>query len=185
MSSLVYTTSQTDEDLLGIMALQQSNLRTNLSKEDVFNQGFVTVVHTLEDLRKMNDIEQHIICKDGDKIVAYLLAMTVQSKNDLPILFPMFEKFEKIQYLDKPVSQFNYIIVGQACINKNYRGQGILDQSYAIFRDRFKDKYDFAITEISCSNERSLKAHKRIGFFEVYIYQDPGKEEWSVVIWEW
>jgi hypothetical protein len=111
--------------------------------------------------------------------------MTVHSKNDLPILFPMFEKFEKILYLDKPVSEFNYIIVGQACVDKEYRGQGILDKCYEVFKNRFDGKYDFAISEISCRNTRSLKAHQRIGFNEVFIYTAPDLEEWSVVIWEW
>jgi GNAT superfamily N-acetyltransferase len=185
MSSIQFTTAHSEKDLLGIIELQKNNIAPHLTTEEIQSQGFLTVVHTLEDLSKMNDIEQHIIGKDGDKVIAYTLAMTVHSKNDLPILFPMFEKFEKIVYLDKPVSEFNYIIVGQACVDKEYRGQGILDKCYEVFKNNFERKYDFAITEISCRNTRSLRAHQRIGFNEVFIYTAPDLEEWSVVIWEW
>ncbi|HZV69361.1 MAG TPA: GNAT family N-acetyltransferase [Saprospiraceae bacterium] len=185
MSSLIYTTAQTERDLLGIMELQKKNIAPHLTPEEMKSQGFLTVVHTLDDLKKMNDIEKHIICKDGENVVAYTLAMTVKSKNDLPILFPMFEKFEKIIYLDKPVSEFNYIIVGQACVDIDYRGQSVLDKCYEAFKNAFSKNYDFAISEISCRNSRSLRAHQRIGFSEIFIYTAPDGEEWSVVIWEW
>jgi GNAT superfamily N-acetyltransferase len=142
-------------------------------------------MHTLEDLRKMNAIEQHIICKDNEKVIAYLLAMTIHSKNDLPVLFPMFEEFNKVIYKDKPLSSYNYVIVGQVCVDKDYRGQGILDECYEEYKRVFKGKYDFAITEISARNMRSIKAHLRIGFKEIHRYNSPDKEEWSIVIWEW
>lgn len=44
----------------------------------------------------MNAIEQSVIAKDEGKIIAYLLAMTKKSKADIPVLIPMFEKFEKL-----------------------------------------------------------------------------------------
>ena len=81
MSSLIYTTAQTEMDLLGIIELQKNNIAPHLTPEEMKSQGFLTVVHTLEDLKKMNDIEKHIICKDGEKVVAYTLAMTVKYKD--------------------------------------------------------------------------------------------------------
>ena len=180
-----YTTSSTDKDMLGIIALQKSNLPENLSPEDMQSQGFVTVVHSFEVLKKMNGIEQNIVAKDNDKVVAYLLAMTEKSKNDIPILLPMFALFEKIMLQGKPLAAYKYLVVGQVCVSKDYRGQGILDNCYAAYKKHFKDKYDFAVTEIATKNLRSVKAHERIGFKEIHRYAEPGKEEWSVVIWDW
>lgn len=180
-----YTTSKSESDLLGILELQQRNLAINLSREEVLSQGFVTVTHRLEGLQKMNDLEPHLIAKDGEQVIAYLLAMTVHSKADIPILFPMFELFERIQFRGKTVSNYNYLVVGQVCVDKNYRGQGILDQCYEAYKKQFQNKYDFAITEISIKNQRSINAHRRIGFSEIYRYLAPNGEEWSVVVWEW
>jgi len=185
MPSFIYTTSKSEKDLPGIIELQKNNLPANLTQEEISNQGFVTVIHSLTDLKKMNDIEQHIICKDKEKVIAYLLAMTSKSKNDIPILIPMFETFEKILYMGKPVSTYNYIVVGQVCVSKNYRGQGILDRCYEEYKNSFKGRYDFAITEIASRNVRSINAHKRIGFSEIHKYTSPNGEEWSIVIWEW
>ena len=180
-----YTTSTTDQDLLDIIALQKSNLSIHLTTEEMQSQGFVTVVHSLEVLKKMNAIEQSIVGKDGDKVIAYLLAMTEKSKPDIPVLIPMFDMFGKIEWGGKLLADYNYIVVGQVCVDKAYRGQGILDNCYTAYRAHFKNKYDFAVTEIAIKNGRSINAHKRIGFTEVHRYAVPGGEEWSIVVWDW
>jgi GNAT superfamily N-acetyltransferase len=185
MTSLVYTTANSANDLFGIIALQQNNLQLNLTAEEIKEQGFVTVVHSYEALKALNDIEQPIICKDGDKVVAYLLAMTAASQNAIAVLKPMFEIFDSILYQGKAVSEYNYIVVGQVCVDKNYRGKGILDKCYATYRDCFKQQYDFAITEIATRNLRSIKAHQRIGFNEIHQYISPDNEAWSIVAWHW
>ncbi|MGG9962407.1 GNAT family N-acetyltransferase [Ferruginibacter sp. SUN106] len=185
MTSLVYTAANSHNDLAGIIALQKNNLQLNLTREEIMEQGFVTVVHSYEALKKMNDMEQHIVCKDGDTVVAYLLAMTAASENDIPVLKPMFEIFDSIEYRGKPVSAYKYIVVGQVCVDKNYRGKGILDKCYAAYRESFHKKYDFAITEIATRNLRSVRAHQRIGFIEIHQYTSPDEEEWSIVAWQW
>lgn len=182
---ITYTTSRSERDLQGILELQQRNLAVNLSREEVLSQGFVTVTHSLADLKRMNDLEPHLIAKDGAQVIAYLLAMTVQSKTDFPVLIPMFEVFDRIPFRGKTISSCHYLVVGQVCVDKNYRGQGILDQCYEAYRDHFKNKYEFAITEIATKNQRSIHAHKRIGFSEVHRYTAPNGEEWSIVVWEW
>ena len=182
---ITFTTSGTDKELNGILHLQKANLLKNLTQSESLSQGFVTVSHTLEDLKKLNDYEQQLIIKDEDQIVGYLLAMTNASRNDIPILIPMFDLFDSIVYKEKLISAYKYIVVGQACIQKEYRGKGLLDKSYSAYKTFFKDKYDFAITEIALNNTRSLNAHKRIGFVELKRTRDINNMEWIVVIWEW
>jgi len=182
---IVYTTAKTNEELLQVLELQKNNLPQNLTEEQKATQGFVTVIHSFETLQKMNSIEQSIIAKDNDLVIGYLLAMTRASKNDIPVLIPMFDAFDNVVYNDKKISAYKYIVVGQVCIAEGWRGQGILDNCYAEYRNHFRDKYDFAITEIHITNKRSVNAHKRIGFETVHIYRDPAGDEWEIVVWEW
>jgi ribosomal protein S18 acetylase RimI-like enzyme len=182
---IVYTSSQNDKDLIGILNLQQHNLARNLSPEEIRSQGFVTVLHRLQDLQKMNAIEQHIIAKDNDRVIAYLLAMTDKSKFDIPVLVPMFELFESIKYKNKLLSQYHYMVVGQVCVDKKYRGQGVLDKCYDLYVETFRTRYDFAVTEIATSNQRSLNAHKRIGFQTIHEYAAPDGERWAIVVLDW
>ena len=180
-----FTTATSKTDLDGILSLQKENLAQGLSREEIQSQGFVTVNHTYDLLKKLNDREKHVIGKDGSKVIAYVLAMTQQSRNDIPILIPMFEVFDKTRINGKSVSDHNYIVVGQVCVDKNYRGQGIFDRCYEAYRNEYRDKYDFAITEIASHNTRSLAAHRRIGFSELNSYKDPNSTEWIVVVWNW
>ena len=182
---ITYTTTKTEKELSQIRELQKNNLPQNLTVIAIKSQGFVTVSHSLEDLIKLNSHEQHLVMKDGDTIVGYLLAMTKYSRNDIPVLIPMFNVFDKLEYKKKLIAAYNYIVVGQVCIDKNYRGLGLLDNSYAAYKSFFKEKYDFAITEIATTNIRSINAHKRIGFVEIHRYTDASNIEWSIVIWDW
>src|SRR5678815_1652837 len=95
---IIYTTANSTNDLEGILALQKINLAPSLTKDEIANQGFVTVDHSYDQLKKLNDREKHIIAKENDKVIGYLLAMTKQSRSDIPILVPMFELFETIFY---------------------------------------------------------------------------------------
>lgn len=182
---ITYTTSDSKSDLESILKLQKSNLPQSLSKDEIQSQGFVTVDHTYDLLKKLNDNEKHIIAKDHGKVIGYVLAMTKYSKFNIPILFPLFNAFDTILYKNKKISEYNYMLVGQVCVDKEYRGQGIFDSCYTAYKEFYKDKYDFAITEIAYTNPRSLNAHKRIGFKEIHSYFGPDKTEWIVVLWDW
>jgi ribosomal protein S18 acetylase RimI-like enzyme len=180
-----FETSNSRRDLQGILDLQTRNLAKNLSFEEINREGFVTVSHTIEQLKHLNKIEKHIIAKDEEKIIGYLLAMTAKSKSDIPVLIPMFDAFDKVWYDGKVVADYNYIVIGQACVDKAYRGQGIFDRCYEAFRKRYQNKYQFAITEIAATNIRSQNAHRRIGFKELCRYTSFDGLSWVVVVWKW
>ncbi len=182
---IIYTTAKTNEEILQILELQKNNLPQNLTDEQKATQGFVTVIHSFEILQKMNAIEESIIAKEDGHVIAYLLAMTTKSKDDVPVLIPMFNVFDNVRYNDRNISEYNYIVVGQVCVAKAWRGQGILDNCYAAYKRHFSSKYDFAITEILDTNKRSIQAHKRIGFHTVHSYPAAGGDQWKVVLWDW
>jgi GNAT superfamily N-acetyltransferase len=183
---IYYTHAKTPTDLAGILRLQKANLRPGLSAEEIQSQGFVTVDHTEEQMAMLNAIEPHIIAKVEDEVVAYLLAMTSASKKDISVLEPLFELFDGIQYRGKSIADYPYLVVGQVCVSKAYRGQGVLDQCYAAYREFYDQKYAFAITEIALDNPRSLNAHRRVGFEVIHTYTDPKSGvEWAVVVWDW
>ncbi|AKD03768.1 GNAT family N-acetyltransferase [Pontibacter korlensis] len=182
---ITYKTSENDTELEGILSLQKANLKIGLPEGEIESQGFVTVDHSLEVLQRFNQIEKHVIAKDGEKVVGYVLAMTKESRFDIPILLPMFEVFDNIKFRGKVVSAYNYMVVGQVCVDKDYRGKGIFGDCYLTYKQHYSEKYDFAITEIAKSNLRSLKAHNRVGFEEVHSYLDPDQTAWSIVVWDW
>jgi hypothetical protein len=133
----------------------------------------------------MNAIEPHVIAKDGSRVIAYLLCMTRESCKDVPVLEPMFKTLEEIEFHGKKIAAQSFIAVGQACVGKGYRGIGIFDECYAYYREQLSPKYAFAITEIDYANPRSIKAHLRVGFQEIFRYQTAEQTDWSIVLWYW
>lgn len=178
-------TAKGNEDLKGILDLQMENLSTQLSVQEQQSHGFVTVLHTLDQLVQLNDNEKHIVAKDENGIAGYILAMTDKSRKLVPILIPMFDVFQTMNYNGKPLSAFHYVVVGQVCIKKNYRGTGLLEKLYAEYHRHFSARFDLAITEIALTNSRSLNAHQRIGFKTNKVYKAPDGVEWVIVVWDW
>ncbi|MEM8900671.1 MAG: GNAT family N-acetyltransferase, partial [Bacteroidota bacterium] len=171
----------------GILSLQQKNLPKNISEEELQQEGFVTLEHSMEILSKMNADAASIIAKDGEEVVGYCLGMTKTFREVFPILIPMFDEIDGIQYGGGGLKAVNYIISGQVCIAKGYRGQGLLSRMYAHYQEVYREKFPYLITEISARNPRSIRAHEKVGFEVVHTYTviHPRPEEWVIVLWDW
>lgn len=180
-----YTSACHDQHLQGILDLQRRNLPVNLDEAEIRSQGFVTVSHSLGDLQKMNDIESHVIALSEGRVVGYLLAMTQASRDDIPVLVPMFDMIEAIEYNGQSLSASSYIVVGQACVDKSCRGMGVFDALYRQYATCFRDRYQYVITEIDALNARSLRAHHRVGFRTIKEYTAVNGVTWHIVLWDW
>ncbi|MBQ4801703.1 GNAT family N-acetyltransferase [Aquimarina sp. MMG015] len=176
---LKYTTVTSHEELEQILLLQQKNLTTSISSEEKKKEGFVTVEHDFEILKKMNDQQPHIIAKDHGKVIGYALCMTSDFGNDIEVLKPMFKKIENS--LDQPNK---YIVMGQVCVDKEYRGQGIFRGLYQHMKTKLQNTYDLLITEVASDNIRSLNAHNAIGFKTLLIYE-ADQISWHIIYWNW
>ncbi|MFM2249293.1 MAG: hypothetical protein RLZZ358_220 [Bacteroidota bacterium] len=176
--------SQSTADLEGILSLQLENLSTRLSQEEKNEQGFVTIQHNLEQLQAMHAIAPHVLAKENDQVVGYVLAMTLASRELVPLLIPLFENFDQSEIGGKKVTDYNPMSIGQVCVGKSQRGTGLFDKLYTAYREQYAANYDFAITSVALSNYRSLAAHQRIGFKILHTFQD-SLNPWAVVCWDW
>jgi len=99
----------------------------------------------------------------------------------IPVLQPMFKKVNKLIYKGAKLNQQNYLVMGQVCIAKAYRGKNIFAKLYENMFNTMRSKYKFIVTEISLNNPRSIKAHQNVGFEELLNYKDE-TDHWSTVI---
>jgi hypothetical protein len=166
-----------DDELKQILALQQRNLARSLDAAEVASQGFVTVEHTIDMLRRMHAISPSIIARDGDVLAGYALVMPPECRTFIPILAPMFERLDHLGARD-------YYIMGQICIDKQYRGLGLFDALYAAHEEHLSGRYRSCITEVAMRNRRSMSAHLRVGFAVIERYRD-ATDEWALIEWRW
>ncbi len=175
-----YDTATTDQDLRYILDLQDSNLPANLSAQEARSEGFLTVRHSFDLLKRMNTPYPHIVARDGVKVIGYALVMLRSFATEIPVLAPMFDRINGIKYNGSELGGTRYFIMGQVCIGKPYRGQGVFTGLYAEMKKRMAKDFDFIITEVATRNTRSMRAHQKLGFETILEYRDG--EEWAVVL---
>lgn len=180
-----YQLSETEEDLRGIIQLQLENHKDHIDEKTKAEQGFVTVKHSYQDMKSLNDIEKHIIAKKDDKVVAYVLAMTKESRDLIPVLVPFFDTLDNLSFEEKKISEYKYMVVGQVCVGEVARGKGTFSKAYDEYRKTYSPQYEICITEIAVNNARSLRAHEKVGFVPIHQYSDEFGMDWVVVVWKW
>jgi hypothetical protein len=174
---IIYKKAETTEELNQILALQEINSPEHISEEERIKEGFVTARHTFEILKQMNDVRAHSIAKQNNKVIGYALSMAKAFKNDIEVLRPMFENIE-----ENIPQQTNYIVMGQVCIDKNYRQQGVFKGLYHFMKSQMETDNDLIITEVDIKNTRSLNAHFAIGFKILYSYRS-NNQDWQILSW--
>jgi GNAT superfamily N-acetyltransferase len=170
---------QSSRQLEQILELQRENLARNLGPDQIAAQGFVTVEHSLETLKRMHAISPSVIARDGDALAGYALVMPVECRSFIPVLEPMFLRLEALGLFRE---RFN--VMGQICVAKGWRGQGVFDLLYRAHRLLLRPSYDSAVTEVATRNARSMRAHTRIGFRPIDRYRD-ATDEWVLLRWDW
>ena len=174
---------KSDAELQQILTLQTANLKYQLSETTQQSQGFLTVQHTLAQLLALNQDLPQIIAKADQQLIGYALAMSADSKGRVPELQSMFDVFDALQYQGKPLSAYGYYVMGQICVHADYRGKGIFRGLYETHKTLFSHNFELCITEISSSNERSIRAHAQLGFETIHTYNDE-LDEWHIAIWD-
>ena len=178
--NVTYHRTSTDKELHQILKLQKENLSLSLSNEEKQNEGFVTVNHTFEVLKRMNDKCAHCIVKHENKVIGYVLCMLNEFRNDVPELIAMFDYMDGIVE-SKELAKLKYFIMGQVCVDKRFRGQGVFRGLYSFLESELGKDYDAVITEVSARNRRSSEAHKAVGF-ELLDKHTEDNEDWELII---
>lgn len=157
-NEIKYCRASTDEELNQILKLQKQNLPKVLSNSEKELEGFVTVDHTFDILKQMNDSCPHVIAKEGHKVMGYTLCMHPKFADGIEILKPMFKEINKV------ISDHNYMVMGQVCVDFQYRKRGVFRGLYNFMKQELKETFNYIITEVDAKNTRSLNAHLAIGF---------------------
>ena len=179
MKPILYKRASTLDELEQIRTLQLQNSSQNISSEEKLQEGFVTVQHSVALLEQMNSACAHIIAKDNDAVVGFALVMLSGFRNEIKALIPMFERIDELIPKDR-----TYVVMGQICVDKDYRKQGIFRGLYHFYREELQHQFDYLITEVAAINLRSMQAHEAIGFKIIDTYDEDGIV-WNIVLWDW
>ncbi|MBS1597538.1 MAG: GNAT family N-acetyltransferase [Bacteroidetes bacterium] len=184
MNNLISSVVRSEEELLQIHQLNKENLRSITKSEEQKKEGFVSWLYPPQLLKQMHELAPSIVVKDDNKIAGYALVASKEMIAFHADLQTLFSHLSRVQYKNQPLSDFSFYCMGQICIDKNYRGLGLVNMLYQKHKEVYGDRYQLLVTEISTSNIRSQKAHEKIGFKTIHTYRDQ-QDEWNVVVWDW
>lgn len=171
-------------ELEGIKQLQNENLGKNIGPEEMIKEGFLTAEYSIEFLEMMHQISPSIIAKDHDKVVGYALVSTKETAMHHDLLDDLFRNIDSKTYNGVLLKDANYVVVGQLCVAKEYRGLGLVQKMYNHFRERLSGEFDYLITDVDERNPRSIKAHVKTGF-QIIDTLRYGGSNWNIVLWDW
>jgi hypothetical protein len=149
------------EDINGVLELQKKYHISTICEEDK-QDGFITTLFTREQLTRLIEEEAGLfIATDNDRVVAFVMAASWQYWSAWPMFAYMIEGLPNLEYLGQKLSVENSYQYGPVCIDKQYRGSGLLAEIFDFARTEMSRRYPILITFINKINIRSFEAHTR------------------------
>lgn len=147
----------TPADFEGILLLQHQNLLTTLKGEDLF-QGFLSIEYTREHLHKVNSELGIFVAVQDKAVVGYLMAETAEFAVESPLMSNMLKRLKDVVF-DRVTLSCCFFVYGPVCIDRQHRGQGVLEGLFGIMKETLGTDYDVGIAFVSLGNPRSFQAH--------------------------
>jgi len=172
-------------DLQQIIELQRLN-HINIVEADLWEtEGFVTLEFTVEKLEQMKGNYKHVVAKSHGTVIGYALVLLRECSVFFPFLDDMFHTIDAAVFNGDPVKEKRYFVMGQICVEKEFRGKGLFKALYRKLKEQMSDDFDFVVTEVSKKNVRSVNAHKQVGFKSINDAGHDPDTEWKVIAWDW
>ena len=174
----------TDQEIQQIADLSNANRSDNITAEEKTTEGFVSWVYTPEILHTINAIAPSVIVMDEDILAGYAITLTGECIDAYPSAAPTYTHAAPLHFKGRALGEQRFYLMGQICVAKAWRGQGIVGALYNGHRQYYGPQFDALVTEISMANPRSLKAHQKVGFETIDRHFENG-HDWAVVAWDW
>jgi hypothetical protein len=146
-------------DIDGVLALHQKYQIATIAEEDK-PDGFVTTAFTREQLTQLIQEERGLfIAKEEETVVAYVMSASWQFWSVWPIFSLMIENLPTLNYAGHQLSPDNSYQYGPVCIDKAFRGSGLLERIFDFSREQMAVRYPVLVTFINRINTRSYAAH--------------------------
>ena len=166
--------------------LHKANLKDNIDIVERAKEGFVTAVYDVPLLTLINTKKPSIIAKDTitNSVIGYALVYTRELRHHHRLIDDLFNTVDKLSYNGNDLIECDYVVVGQLCVAKEYRGIGIVQYLYSYYKEIYSSSYQYLVTDVARDNPRSLKAHLKSSFEVIHTIVFDGNT-FDVILWDW
>ena len=164
-----------------ILALQKDNLLQNLEPQ-AQQDGFLSIEYTRDQLEYINSELGIFVAIENAHLAGYIIAQTMDFALQSPLITTMVRRFPAVIYRSRPLSGFKTFIYGPVCIDRQSRGQGILEGLFNVMLKTLHGQFDVGVAFVSERNPRSLHAHRdKLGMKPVDEFKFNGQKYWTLV----
>ena len=149
------------EDIEKVLELHSKYQIDSIKQEDK-KDGFITTAFTKEQMVDLITLEQGLfIAIENEKIVAYVMSASWKFWSRWPMFAFMMEDLPNLEYLGQKLTVQNSYQYGPVCVDKEYRGSGVLEKIFDFARENMAKRFPILVTFINKINPRSYEAHTK------------------------
>lgn len=149
------------EDIEKVLELHFKYQIDSINEEDK-KDGFITTAFTKEQMIDLITLEQGLfIAVVDEKVVAYVMSASWNFWSRWPMFAFMVEDLPNLEYLGQKLSVKNSYQYGPVCVDKEYRGSGVLEKIFEFARQNMVKRFPILVTFINKINQRSFEAHTK------------------------
>lgn len=161
MNDPIKISAATYDDIPSMLLLQSKYLVSNMTDEEK-KQGFVTTPFTVDQLKKVIDLQGLYVAKIDERVIGYAFGAGWDYFSEWPIFPYMTSRFHTLPpFKNIQITDTNSFQYGPICIDEEYRGTGLLNQLFEAMRLGLRERFPISVTFINKINERSAAAHTK------------------------
>ena len=171
MTMILYRRAGPD-DYPAILRIQSANYIANLAGEDR-KKGFLSAEFTSEQVAAMAEDLGTMLAIVENNVAGFLCAFRKEFNHGSPVIEKMLESYDRVCFEGQSLSSYNDYIYGPVCIDRDYRGKGLLRGLYEAQKRDLTGQFDIGVAFVARNNAHSLRAHvaglrmTEVGDFEV------------------
>ncbi|MDC7223360.1 MAG: hypothetical protein PQJ60_06430 [Spirochaetales bacterium] len=165
------------EDIPEVLKIHGKCHIDSVSDEDR-EDGFVTTL--LDEALFLELIEKErglVVAREQGRVVGFVMSASWEYCSKWPMFRHLIGMLGDIEFEGQRLSTENSYEYGPVCIDKEFRGAGVLQGLFECARKEMEKRYPFMLTFISPKNPRSLRAHRdKLKLESVLDFEYGGKD---------
>jgi hypothetical protein len=146
------------DDLPEILRLQEANLISRLSPAEKAD-GFLSVAFPPDQFIEMHAEIPLAVAESAEGLGGYMCGSSLAASAKVPLLARMISLFPETLFEGKSLDNYRAFVYGPVCIDRSFRGQGVLEGLFGKFKHQLAGRFDIGVLFVSLDNPRSMRAH--------------------------
>lgn len=148
----------TSGDYQKIIDIQNANKPEQLT-EDMKKQGFLASSMDEQQLEAMNKALGILVAVEDGQLAGFVCMAPTSPLPAHPVVRAMHETFPHQQFDNQSLMHQRAFIYGPVCIDRQWRGKGVVQQLFSGVKDFTREHYDLGAAFIDDRNPHSLAVH--------------------------